>query len=350
MAQPPNRKKVNVHIIHRAPKPICNVVFKQIPFHINKHRIVGPMAVYCVLQVNPNMAQPLVQTKFEFEFKLPDVIQSMIKDTTKQHHLQLRFGEQLPGMNELAEGLPGPIYISIDTYNSSAITKSPINFDCNYFLLLNNPKNTISIIWPSCKKPYYMVIDIVNTITIENLIERIQIVNDQSSVTLNTRTKVMELLKNSDTEILGSASQKFILLCPITKLRMKLPSRSKNCNHLQCFDLHAFFSLNKIKPTWKCPICKIPIMVGDLVTDSFLLDIINSETLPINCSEITLYANGNWEPTIEPKIEILEDDQTESDNNTFTVDLGNSNDENNYDEKPILTTTNSGNPDDQTQC
>jgi len=286
---------------------------------------------------------------FEFKFKLPKLIISMINKKTKNIQLQIRFGEQLQGKSELSEGLPGKIQININTYKGSA-RKSPINYNCNTFLNLNHEiDNEIKICWPSCKKPYYMIVSIVESMTIEDMVKHIKYKNEQGSLTLNTKSKAMEFLKSSskkfDTEMSASTTCMFNLLCPITKTKMKLPTRSINCKHLQSFDLEALLFLNKIKPAWKCPVCYIPILVDELVIDSFLLDIINDSSLPENCFQIILYHDGNFKPYIEPKSEILKDDQKESDNEhsentTFTVNLGNSNDENLCDEKYVLPTKN----------
>jgi len=275
-------------------------------------------------------------TQFDYEFTLPKLIVSIINEKSNSVQLQIRFGKELPGMSELSEGLPKSIQIAINSHIDTA-KDSPINYSCNLFLFLNDTKNRISILWPHCKTPYYMTVNIVESITIADLVKRVQFNNKLCSITLNTKAKAMELLKNgtkhSDVEFCDSQTLKLSLLCPITKLKMELPTRSLKCSHLQCFDLHALFSLNMIKPTWKCPICYIRILVNELVVDSFFLDIINSSYLPENCFQIIFFKNGNWEPYIEPKKEIL-DDQSESDetehstSTTFPVDLGNYNDEN----------------------
>jgi len=248
---------------------------------------------------------------------LPEVVLSIINDRPQRVELEMRFGKELPGMSELSEELPGEIQISINSHKVTAID-SPVNYNCSTFLLLNKTDNKISISWPHCIEPYYMVVNIVESFTIEDLVKRVQFHNKLCAVTLNTKAKAKELLKSDGTHtdvdpLSGTPTHKVCLLCPITKLKMKLPTRSLKCSHLQCFDLHAFLSLNSIKPTWKCPVCNIPILIDELVVDSFFLDIINNSSLPENCIHIMIYKNGNWEPYIEPKIEFIEDDQNESD-------------------------------------
>lgn len=47
----------------------------------------------------------------------------------------------------------------------------------------------------------------------------------------------MESFRGSEIQ---QISVKWSLLCPISKNRIEIPGRSKNCNHLQCFDLKNF--------------------------------------------------------------------------------------------------------------
>jgi len=56
----------------------------------------------------------------------------------------------------------------------------------------------------------------------------------------------------------------------------------------------------------------MPLLIDELVIDSFLLDIINDSSLPENCFQIILYRDGNFKPYIEPKTEILKDDQKDN--------------------------------------
>lgn len=285
-----------------------------------------------------------------FKFKLPRLAIALINNKPKNFFIQIRFGEQLQGKSELSEGLPGIAQIYINAHKLS-IKKSPVNYNCNTFLNLNHEiDNEIKICWPSCKNPYYMIVSIVEPMQIKDMIKHIQFKNKLGSLTLNTKSKAMEFLKSSskkfDTEMSAPTTCMLDLLCPIIKTKMKLPTRSINCNHLQSFDLEALLFLNKINPAWKCPICYIPILVDELVIDSFLLDIINDSSLPENCFKIILYHDGNFKPYIEP---ILKDDQKESDNEhseniTFTVNLGNSNDENICDEKKCITKNHDSKP------
>jgi len=244
-------------------------------------------------------------TSFEYEFELPELIERIINEN-KNAQLQIRFGKELSGMNELSEGLPEPIMYHINS-NRSIAMNSPIDYCCNIFKLLSDTKNKITIFWPHCETPYYMIINIVEALTIEDLVKHVESKNKLYSITLNTKIKMREFLKNSiknsDKEGCDTASLDVSSLCPITKLKMRLPARSMKCSHFQCFDLRGLFELNKIKPKWKCPVCNIRILINELVLDSFMLDCINAPSLPGNDFQITLHDNDSFKLYVDQKKE-----------------------------------------------
>ncbi|XP_026820075.1 E3 SUMO-protein ligase pli1-like [Rhopalosiphum maidis] len=350
--QPSNKKIVNLYISNAMPRTKYNVVFQPQPFFKKIHSVIEPMAIYCESKVKLENGQPQEHALFKVNFTLPMLIKSILSDKTKNFRLQIRFGESQEGKRDLLDKLPGLTKICVNSKLSSTTKTSPINYKIYKNLIENN---YISVLWPICKKPYYMSVDIVEIISVKDLVERIQFNNRLCSVKLNTKAKAIELMKSSVTEILDSTSFKFILLCPISKLKMKLPTRSLKCSHLQCFDLYTFILLNKVNQKWICPICKIPILINELVIDSFLLDIVNNSTLPENCFEITLYANGEWVPCVEEAMDGIEYNRSESDDenseNTIVLkdlddpDYENLLNENNFnedkkpEEKPILPIT-----------
>lgn len=207
--------------------------------------------------------------------------------------------------------------------------QSPLNVNPIEYLHLNTVNgNAIRGIWPQCDRLFYMVVYLVKIITVDDFVNYIKLDNNRYFSALNTKHTAMKLLENSSKDV-SLGAFKLTLLCPINKLRMTLPAKSVNCNHLQCFDLQAFISSNKIEPTWMCPICMNPCSLADLKIDSFLSFIINSINVPKTCEEIELYANGKW------KACSLDNDSCEGVFGTstchsklvFEIDLGSSDDE-----------------------
>jgi len=174
--------------------------------------------------------------------------------------------------------------------------KSPLNVNAIDYLHLNTVNtNTITIFWPPCDRKFYMVVNLVDIISVVELVANIKMDEDRFFSALETKKKIKDFLKNSGKDL---ETYNLTLLCPINKSKMKLPVKSIKCNHFQCFDLQAFLSSNKIEPTWLCPICTKPCILADLKIDSFLSFIIDSINLPKTCEEIELDANGKWKPCI----------------------------------------------------
>lgn len=243
--------------------------------------------------------------------------------------LQIRIGERLSDMRELSEELPQPIFMFI---NSKQIPinniKSPLNVKAIDYLHLNTVNaNTITIAWPPCNRKYYMVVDLVDIISVEELVDEIKNDNDRFFLALETKQKVKEFLKNSGKDL---KTYNLTLLCPINESKMKLPAKSVKCNHLQCFDLQAFIYSNKINPIWLCPICTKSCILADLKIDSYLLFIINSINLPKTCDEIELDVNGKWKPCIlnnDSHEGIVGTSCSSLEKTIIEIDLGNSDDE-----------------------
>jgi len=278
-----------------------------------------------------------------------------VSDDRKQASiLQIRIGKRLSGMSELSEELPQPILMWI---NSKRIPindiKSPLNVYAIDYLHLNTVNaNTITMFWPPCNSTYYMVVNLVDVISAEELVDDIKSDINRFFSALDTKKMATELLRNSGKD-LSTATFKLSLLCPINKSIMDLPAKSVKCNHLQCFDLQVFISSNKIEPTWMCPICTKPCILADLKIDSFLSFVINSISLPKNCVEIEIDANGKWKPCIlnsDSREGVLDKSYSPLEKTILEINLGNSDDENLDDfVKTVLPITSAGNSNDLKQ-
>lgn len=96
------------------------------------------------------------------------------------------------------------------------------------------------------------------------------------------RERIIKILVQTNSELFVEESQdgfvSFDLRCPISLERIVLPARGVTCEHLRCFDLHAFVSVNRqtsnINLRWMCPICSKIILPEDLVIDTFIKEIV----------------------------------------------------------------------------
>ncbi|KAJ3441355.1 e3 sumo-protein ligase pias1 [Anaeramoeba flamelloides] len=139
------------------------------------------------------------------------------------------------------------------------------------------------------------------------------------------------------------------LKCPLSRKRIKIPSRTINCKHLQCFDLTQFIKFAEFSKKWVCPCCNIKIKLNELIIDGFVQEIISM------CNkqheEVTVFPDGNWslgkievntqmpkpkqvDIVIDPEIEDFQDlydilnpnnDQNQNDNFNDHLHQGNEN-------------------------
>ncbi|KAJ3445433.1 tonalli isoform b [Anaeramoeba flamelloides] len=96
---------------------------------------------------------------------------------------------------------------------------------------------------------------------------------------------------NNDISI-NFLSDTISLKCPLSRKRIKIPSRTIKCKHLQCFDLTQFIKFAEFSKKWVCPCCNIKIKLNELIIDGFFQEIISM------CNktheEVTVFPDGNW--------------------------------------------------------
>ncbi|KAE9524257.1 hypothetical protein AGLY_015296 [Aphis glycines] len=178
-------------------------------------------------------------------------------------------------------------------------TARPINCTANFKLSPINVNN-ITINWTPDGKNYVFVLYLVKKLTVDTLIKKLQDKGGRSSE--ETKNYIIRKIADVDPDLATDTSYRFSLVCPLGKMRMKIPVKSINCNHLQCFDASTFILMNEKKPTWVCPTCNNPCLYDDLQIQNYFLEVISSPTLKDCSKEIEFLADGTWrvyEETIE---------------------------------------------------
>jgi len=62
------------------------------------------------------------------------------------------------------------------------------------------------------------------------------------------------------------------LECPLTRERLQVPARGRQCQHLQCFDLEAYISTSlraAFHRRWRCPVCDHRLPLSEVVVCDF---------------------------------------------------------------------------------
>ncbi|KAL7717968.1 Sumo ligase [Entamoeba marina] len=104
--------------------------------------------------------------------------------------------------------------------------------------------------------------------------------------------------------------QTISLKCPMSYVRMKIPVRGINCDHLSCFDLENYIRNSTIKQSFNCPTCLKPLPTSELVIDSVLFK--ELKTAPDDVSSIKMTSNGN----ITEVHEFIEDGDNDNEKET----------------------------------
>lgn len=117
-----------------------------------------------------------------------------------------------------------------------------------------------------------------------------------------TKNEIIKRLTVTDanSDVFVSGELYFSLKCPLSKTRIKLPVKSVECTHLQCFDACMFILLYERKQKWKCPICSLPCPFNKLQVDCYFLDILDNNNIPDDVDLIQLLSDGTWKVYKEP--------------------------------------------------
>lgn len=84
------------------------------------------------------------------------------------------------------------------------------------------------------------------------------------------------------------------LLDPISRKRIKVPTKGRTCSHKQCFDRETYLKDNKLSAGWLCPVCKSPCKELDL-KDSSLFKKILAET-DKSITKVEIAKDNTWRP------------------------------------------------------
>lgn len=267
------------------------------------------------------------ETEFKFTLSPKQATDiAMNRDITNKqneyvYQLQIRISLYKPGCIEMIDYLPKGLLIRLNKkicplplmqkpFSENRRKALPIN--CTSLAKLNPAiTNSVLINWmPDENCDYVMAMYLVEKLTSEMLLQKL--IEKKPRSTEETKNYIKEKLENLDPD-LTTTSYRVSLICPIGKCRVKIPAKSKNCDHLQCFDAKTFILMNEKKPTWMCPTCNQPCLYDDIQIQSYFWEIASNPNIPDDCKEIELFADGTWVLFEENKnpLEIVADGEEE---------------------------------------
>jgi E3 SUMO-protein ligase PIAS1 len=75
--------------------------------------------------------------------------------------------------------------------------------------------------------------------------------------------------KADDTDII-TTSTNMKLKDPVSFMRIQIPCRGSSCEHVGCFDLETYLSMQEQAPQWECPLCSKKAPFADLAVDEWV--------------------------------------------------------------------------------
>lgn len=166
----------------------------------------------------------------------------------------------------------------------------------NYCKLSPFATNLIKVKWFSDpllpSRSYVINVLFVTRLDSTNLLDRIK----ERSIIEESYTREFvkgKLASDEDCEIATETLQAS-LICPLGKMRMRIPCKSITCDHMPCFDALFYLQMNEKKATWICPVCSQPALFKDLKIDGMFADIL-VKTEPHH-TEVQFNKDGSWIP------------------------------------------------------
>lgn len=278
--------------VHGKVKPKTNdttgkVQFVPTPFMEKVENIVPPRVIVGTTRYIPE----------EFSFKLTrsqaEKINKSRAKNKKEYQVRLRFCKY--NTKSVQEDL---IPAGTMRVNNSYVSLAPcIDVDANKKkkkqepiditkLLDVNLKNTVKIMH-NVKENYYMTCELGRRRSVDELLEMLTVNHPQ-----HTQDLIKEKFAADEDSEIATTNLKASLICPIGKMRLIKPCRSKHCSHIQCIDASTILSLNENKPAWKCQVCQKQAEFDDLYIDGLFLDILAS--VPWDVVEVEFLKDGSW--------------------------------------------------------
>ncbi|PAV82825.1 hypothetical protein WR25_21997 isoform I [Diploscapter pachys] len=344
----------SVQTVQMQSRPVNFPGFRPIllPFYDFRHVVLAPMELPAILT---GLKQ---QAKLYFNFQVPTQhVQNLRYQSDKKElprdELQLRFFHlnpegQLP--LEFPDEFPLQCVVRIDDTNVTLPNIIPTNKPNVEAKRPSRPVNItpycqpprdqgnhrMVIEWTADKRVWAVLINVVHRVNADIL--KAKAINNPAFHRSYEETKsvIIRRLSGDDEDGIQMDQLKISLLCPktrqkvmsrdmeklenegkeaeyagdyLSKTRMRIPARGRDCTHLQCFDLEAYLMMNEKKPTWKCAVCSSNTPYSKLIIDKYFERMVNS--VDPSFSEVELLKDGNYQTIKEDVFELSDSDDDE---------------------------------------
>ncbi|SAL98105.1 hypothetical protein [Absidia glauca] len=183
--------------------------------------------------------------------------------------------------------------------NKPGTTNPP---DITYACHLTPRRNIVEFVYANTMKTYIGSLELVKRVPIPDIVKNMKETN------IISKEKTLQRLQapEDDNDIVLE-SETISTKCPLGFTRIRTPSRSIHCHHLQCFDATNFLLMNQQTPTWCCPVCNRKMGSCDEVgVDEFFQDILAQ--VPENVEGIRIEEGGRFKILDEENDSATDDD------------------------------------------
>jgi hypothetical protein len=185
----------------------------------------------------------------------------------------------------------------LDYSDNEKIFKKVYVYPFNIDTYIHSGRNTI-IIYSKFEMSFLMQIKTLIKYPIDQILNVIKECKKE-----NAETFVKTYFKDTLIE-----KEKVSLCCPISKEPIKIPARSLECSHLDCFDLENCIKSIYLTNIYVCPcsLCKVVLKLGDIYIDPFYKELISK-------GANILYPDARYEIDNSQKIEEEKDKNHDED-------------------------------------
>lgn len=193
-------------------------------------------------------------------------------------------------------------------------------------------KIRLSLTYLDAAENYVMVVYMVETHSPQILVDKIT--DTKAHILANsTRESIAHDFASSLDDDLVIATSSISLRCPLTYARMNYPTRSIECDHIQCFDGLSFLTMQERIPTWICPVCLKQIGQHSLAISDYLVEILRNTS--DETESVNLNPDGSWEAVREdnkmrtesPQVAIKTEPSVNAENSIEIIELDSDSDD-----------------------
>lgn len=229
------------------------------------------------------------------------------------HQVHIQVSQIHKGLEKI-DCLPGTFFLTINNQMYSlphqivfkGEPNAPIKkllkpIDCTKFIKLHPTDiNEISVHWIPDEQDYILELNFVKKLNINNVLMKLLRRDTHMSIE-ESKNNIFNIMTRMHTNFQHYTSYYFSLICPLSKKRIRIPVRSFNCHHIQCFDAKAYILINDKRSSWKCPICDKFCFYDDLQIDFYFFGILSNYNLMKSKKEIEILSNKKWRVLIKQK-------------------------------------------------